>query len=189
MEEWQERFRLAAENAVRSRPRDDDARKDSEIKRLKQKVGELVLDLGHREDGQPPASYGSDDVRRVKSEHMDVSELRVCGVLGVLRSAVRERGGVQRSRVAHVEEVLAARVERLIEAHATYGYRRLWALLRFGEGLPLNLRPSTQGMVRHAARAHPRPRVQGRRSRAERSNERWAMDVTHINCGRDGWPA
>ena len=33
----------------------------------------------------------------------------------------------------------------------------------------------------------PRPRVQGRRSRAERSNERWAMDVTHIDCGRDGW--
>ena len=33
----------------------------------------------------------------------------------------------------------------------------------------------------------PRPRVQGRRSRASRSNERWAMDVTHIDCGADGW--
>jgi putative transposase len=32
----------------------------------------------------------------------------------------------------------------------------------------------------------PRPRVRGRRSCAECSNERWAMDVTHIDCGRDG---
>ena len=34
---------------------------------------------------------------------------------------------------------------------------------------------------------NPRPRVKARRSRADVSNERWAMDVTHIDCGRDGW--
>ena len=45
VEDWQERFLLAAENALRSRPRDDEALKDEEIKRLKQKVGELVIDL------------------------------------------------------------------------------------------------------------------------------------------------
>jgi transposase-like protein len=45
VEEWRERFLLAAENALRSRPRDEDALKDEQIKRLKQKVGELVLDL------------------------------------------------------------------------------------------------------------------------------------------------
>src|ERR1700761_4935867 len=33
----------------------------------------------------------------------------------------------------------------------------------------------------------PRPRVQGSVSRAARSNERWAMDVTPIDCGEDGW--
>ena len=45
IEEWQDRFLLAAENALRSRPRDEEALKDEQIKRLKQKVGELVLDL------------------------------------------------------------------------------------------------------------------------------------------------
>lgn len=45
VEEWQERFLLGAENALRSRPRDEDTLKEEEIKRLKQKVGELVLDL------------------------------------------------------------------------------------------------------------------------------------------------
>lgn len=44
VEDWRDRFLAGAENALRSRPRDDEALKDDEIKRLKQKVGELVLD-------------------------------------------------------------------------------------------------------------------------------------------------
>ena len=38
VEDWRDRFLLGAENALRSRP------KDEEVKKLKQKVGELVLD-------------------------------------------------------------------------------------------------------------------------------------------------
>lgn len=45
VEEWQERFLLAAENALRARPKDEEALKDEQIKKLKQKIGELVLDL------------------------------------------------------------------------------------------------------------------------------------------------
>ena len=45
VEDWRERFLLAAENSLRSRPRDEEALKDEQIKRLKQKVGELVLDI------------------------------------------------------------------------------------------------------------------------------------------------
>ena len=44
VEDWQEKFFLGAENALRSRPRDEEALKEEQIKRLKQKVGELVLD-------------------------------------------------------------------------------------------------------------------------------------------------
>ncbi len=44
-EEWKHRFLSGAENALRSRPLDDEAQKDREIKRLHQKVGELVMDL------------------------------------------------------------------------------------------------------------------------------------------------
>ena len=44
-EEWRERYLLGAENALRARPKDEDALKDEQIKKLKQKVGELVLDL------------------------------------------------------------------------------------------------------------------------------------------------
>jgi putative transposase len=120
----------------------------------------------------------------------DVSERRVCRVMGVPRSAVREREPKQ--RVPVVDEVLAARVERLIAQHPTFGYRRLWAMLRFREGLLINRKAVyrvlvVKGWFVHQRRTTPRPRVQGRRSRASRSNERWAMDVTHIDCGSDGW--
>lgn len=44
VEEWRDRFLLGAENALRSRPKEEEALRDEEIKKLKQKVGELVLD-------------------------------------------------------------------------------------------------------------------------------------------------
>jgi transposase-like protein len=45
VEDWKERFLSGAENALRSKPLDEEAQKDAEIKRLKQKVGELVMDM------------------------------------------------------------------------------------------------------------------------------------------------
>ena len=45
VEAWRERFLSGAENALRSRPLDDEAQKDRDIKRLKQKVGELVMEV------------------------------------------------------------------------------------------------------------------------------------------------
>jgi transposase-like protein len=44
VEEWREKFLLGAENALRTRPKDEDAVKDEQIKKLKQKIGDLVLD-------------------------------------------------------------------------------------------------------------------------------------------------
>ena len=80
----------------------------------------------------------------------------------------------------------------MIELYPTFGYRRLWALLRFGAGLRVNRKAvyrilKVKGWFVHQRVATPRPRVQGRRSRAQRSDERWAMDVTHVPCGADGW--
>lgn len=43
--EWKERMLAAAHNALRSRPRAEDATKDEQIRRLQQKVGELVVDV------------------------------------------------------------------------------------------------------------------------------------------------
>jgi transposase-like protein len=44
VEDWRDRFLVGAENALRSRPKDEEALKDEQIKKLKQKIGDLVLD-------------------------------------------------------------------------------------------------------------------------------------------------
>jgi hypothetical protein len=45
VEDWKQRLLTAAHNALRSRPRDEDALRDEQIRRLKQKVGELVIEV------------------------------------------------------------------------------------------------------------------------------------------------
>ena len=44
LEEWRDRFVSGAENALRSRPRDEEAMRQQEVKKLQRKVGELVMD-------------------------------------------------------------------------------------------------------------------------------------------------
>lgn len=44
VEDGREKFLLGAEKALRTRPKDEDALKDEQMKTLKQKIGELVLD-------------------------------------------------------------------------------------------------------------------------------------------------
>ena len=43
VENWQEQFLWAAENCLGRRPNDEDALKDEPIKKLRQKIGELVV--------------------------------------------------------------------------------------------------------------------------------------------------
>lgn len=45
IEDWRDYFLSGAKNALRSRPFDKEAQKEQELKRLKQKVGELVMEL------------------------------------------------------------------------------------------------------------------------------------------------
>src|SRR5258705_13800018 len=115
----------------------------------------------------------------------------VCRFLNFSRARLRARAVIA-AAPPRLDEVLAERIQRLIEAHPTFGYRRLWAMLRFVEGIRVNRKAvyrllMLKGWFVHQRSLTPRPRVHGLRSRAQRSDERWAMDVTHIPCGADGW--
>ena len=69
---------------------------------------------------------------------------RVCRVLKFSRARLRARAVI--AKVApRLDEVLAGRLQRLIELYPTFGYRRLWALLRFGEGTP----SKSKGRISH----------------------------------------
>ena len=120
-----------------------------------------------------------------------VSERRSCRVLQVSRATLhrRPRGQVPPPGVS---TVLTAQLRELLTQHPTFGYRRLWALLRYREGLPVNRKViyrilKLKGWLVHQRPCTPRPRVRGWRSQTASSNERWAMDVTHIPCGADCW--
>ena len=120
-----------------------------------------------------------------------VSMRKVCRVLNFSRARLRARA-VAAAAPPRLNEVLAERLQRLIELHPTFGYRRLWALLRFAEGIRVNRKAvyrvlRLKGWFVNQRVVTPRPRVQGLKSRAQRSNERWAMDLTHVPCGADGW--
>src|SRR3712207_8218414 len=64
VEEWRERFLAGAENALRSRPLDDAAQQERETKRLKQKVGELVMEV----DILKEAIKGHPSLRQIRDE-------------------------------------------------------------------------------------------------------------------------
>ena len=84
-----------------------------------------------------------------------------------------------------------ARIKELIEAHPTYGERRMWARVRFGDGRMINRKQvrrllRQQGWMVAQRPAAPTPRVRRKKSVATRRNERWALDATHIGCGVNG---
>ena len=120
---------------------------------------------------------------------------RVCRVLTASRAGLYSSGsaaGATGSAKPALDQTLAGRVRELAREHPTFGYRRLWALLRFGDKVAVNLKKVHRlvKMLKLQVKQRlvaPRPRVQQRHSATTTSNERWAMDVTHVYCGKDGW--
>ncbi|MCE3222023.1 MAG: transposase [Nitrospira sp.] len=112
-------------------------------------------------------------------------------MLGVSRAGLH-RTDVTEGRRRAADPPWTERLREWIQQYLTFGYRRLWVLLRFRDGFVVNRKAvyrvlKEKGWFVHQRVSTPRPRVQGWTSRASRSNERWAMDVTHIACGQDGW--
>jgi putative transposase len=119
------------------------------------------------------------------------SERQVYRVFGLSRWKPRKTTA-NPARTATVDEHLAEFTRFLIARHATAGYRLLWALLRREHGMVVAKETAyrilkIKGWFVHQRAKTPRPRARGLVSEAARSNERWAMDVTHIACGEDGW--
>lgn len=105
---------------------------------------------------------------------------------------MRKKTSEQPKPTPRIDEVLAKRIEELIERFPTFGYRRLWAWLRFKLEIQVSKKKvyrilKLKGWLVRQRRVTPRPRVAKSRSRADKSNQRWAMDLTHIYCGADGW--
>lgn len=112
-------------------------------------------------------------------------------MLAVARRGVRRRALSPRRRTV-INEPLTRRIAELIRRHPTFGYRRLWALLRLREGARITLKTvyricALKSWFVHQRSTTPRPRVQGRISQAPHSSERGATNLTLVYCGQGGW--
>ncbi len=116
---------------------------------------------------------------------------RICLMIDVSRSSLVKR--IPRGRAVKQDDTaLESRMKELINLHPTFGYRRIWAILYFRDGIVVNRKKiyrifrENRWFVQHRT-VTPKPRVKAIKSRCEKSNTRWAMDLTHIYCGPDGW--
>ena len=119
---------------------------------------------------------------------MGSSQRLVCRVLGVARSRLSRRPTAVATDRRAPDPALVERIRFLIQANPVHGYRQLTAWLR-NDGVMVNRKRvyrvlKLKGWLVHQRAVTPRPRVHGMVSRAKATNQRWAMDVTHIPCGR-----
>jgi putative transposase len=116
---------------------------------------------------------------------------RICRILHASRSSLTPTRPSRKRHPPNNSE-LEEKLHVLIQKHPTYGYRRLWALLRYRLGENLNRKRIYRLLKRkrwlvHQRKVTARPRVQASVSRTEASDRRWAMELTHVSCGADGW--
>ena len=122
----------------------------------------------------------------------EVSQRRLCRVLRIPRSSLTRRGRPTKRKAVPLDADLVTGIHSVILDHPTFGYRRIWAILRYARGIHVNRKAvyrvlKVKGWFVHQRVKTPRPRAKGRISQSEVSNDRWAMDMTHIPCGQDGW--
>jgi putative transposase len=129
----------------------------------------------------------------MREEGQTVSIVQLCRWFGVARSTFYYRPPVPRvPRVPVVDEDLVGTIRAIIDAEPAAGLRMITARVRRDADKPVNRKKIhrilklNQWQVRQRPQGQ-RPRVQGWASRATQPNERWAIDTTHLFCGRDGW--
>jgi hypothetical protein len=86
---------------------------------------------GHRHltGGVETLPFGPQDIRRVRAGLPGVSERRGCQVLGVSRRGLHRTAAAE-GRRRRTDPRWTERLRQLIQCHPTFGYRRLWVLLR-----------------------------------------------------------
>lgn len=91
------------------------------------------------------------------------------------------------------DERLTEKLQELIQRFPVWGYRRLWAWLRYREeGFPLVNKKRVYRILKEnrwmvSQRKHtPRPRIQEKKSETKENNLRWAIDATTFWTHEDG---
>jgi putative transposase len=85
------------------------------------------------------------------------------------------------------------RINNLKAQHPFWGYRRIWAYLRYREGLDINKKRIYRLMKESSLLVGKNTRLKARRTplkakpKADRPNQIWGIDMTKIMIGQWGW--
>jgi len=128
----------------------------------------------------------------MRAEGKAVSIAQLCRWFGVPRSTFYYRPAAGAPRVPVLDAALVATIRTIIDAAPAAGLRMITARVRRASAVPVNRKKvhrilKVNGWQVQQRPQGQRPRVQGWVSRTSRPNERWAIDTTHLFCGRDGW--
>ena len=121
----------------------------------------------------------------------------LCRTLGVSRAGFYkwQHGAARTPRgPARCDETLTQRIRTILDREETFGYRRVWAWLRFKEGVMVNRKTvhriiqlqGWQCRLWHRPALRPKPTWEPC-STVDQPDRLWATDTTKIWCGRDGW--
>jgi putative transposase len=127
----------------------------------------------------------------MREEGNMASIAQLCRWFGVPRSTFYYRPTLG-PRAPVVDGALVGAIRTIIEAEPAAGLRMITARVRRGQPTPVNRKKVHRILKLHGWQVWQRPqgqrpRVAGWTSRTTRPNTRWAIDTTHLFCGRDGW--
>jgi putative transposase len=96
-------------------------------------------------------------------------------------------------RVVQHNQGLLERIQALKAEHPFWGYRRIWAYLRFVDQLPVNKKRILRLMQAHHLLVTPQQRLKAKRTptrskpKPTRPNEWWGIDMTKVLVQDVGW--
>jgi putative transposase len=97
------------------------------------------------------------------------------------------------SRIAQRNEALLERIRALKAEHPFWGYRRIWAHLRFVEQQPVNKKRVLRLLREHRLLVQPNQRLKAKRTptgskpKPTRPNQWWGIDMTKVRVQGFGW--
>ena len=100
--------------------------------------------------------------------------------------SITERSGKRKPRVS---EIIEAEIMRLSAERTTYGYRRVWALLR-NSGIHVNIK-TVRRIMRRNNLSLPYAKHKNRRRKKDlikpvHTNILWEADIHYVSTARDG---
>ncbi len=124
---------------------------------------------------------------RVQSEMaadgQSVSITKLCRWFGISRRTFYYKPV---ARTPKLDPIKVEKVKEKMEEFPNYGYRRLALLLDMNKKAVQRILKLKGWQVRKRSKGH-RPRAKAVPSRSLFPNRRWAIDMTRVWCGKDGW--